>query len=81
MANEPRSVRAICPFYQRIRRLETHRAEITCEGAVPGMENVVSFRSTKLMEDWMAQYCSTYAYDQCPHAKLISEKYLRGDEE
>ncbi len=81
MANEPRSVRAICPFYQRIRRLETHRAEIICEGAVPGMENVVTFRGTAQMEDWMAQYCETFTYERCPYAKLISEVYLRGDDE
>lgn len=81
MSNDTRNVKAICPYFQRTRRLETHRAEIICEGAIPEMENVVSFRGTTQMEEWMDKFCSTYAFNQCPHAQLISEKYLRGDED
>jgi len=71
MGNEPGDARAICPYYRRLRRLETHRAEIRCEGATRDMENIVAFIKFAELEKWMNGYCETYEYAKCPYARLI----------
>ena len=51
-----------CPFYLKDDR-ETRT--LSCEGFGPGIDTVSRFRSMKLMEKHMGQYCAR-EFEHCP---------------
>ncbi len=61
---------AKCPFYKG----HTHQV-IHCEGAVARAATHLAFATPDGQKDHRAHFCERMAYDNCPVAKMLAEKY------
>lgn len=61
----------ICPFYRKTRSTQS----IVCEGYYDKQTFAVMFQNSGEIKFWLKNYCCTYGYMRCPHAKSICEQY------
>lgn len=61
----------VCPYY---RKMESRQA-ICCEGDSPLSSTVKQFRHPEQLKRYMALYCKSFNYQNCPHAVLLEQIY------
>ena len=73
MPNKSSSYKTICPFY-----IKDADKSITCEGLIPGTNDVRRFHTTQIKQEYQENVCQSEAYAYlCPIADALIEMYHR----
>ena len=66
-----RTAAIICPYFVRMAKYS-----LSCEGAIPGTENMIRFATSDDMAEYVDVVCSKYGFHRiCPIARELERKY------
>ena len=74
MSEDLQSLLAICPYYK-----DEDRQKVRCEGLEPATAIHYAFSTPARCREWKDNHCKSWGFEECPIARMLTERYDEDD--